>query len=133
MARRRVNFTIDSHIDIRLNELALSEQVSRSEVVNRAIDRYDSRLRDEASYLLDAQSDWFFEMDADLRYTYFSENYNDTIALWSGISSKDLLGKTRSELYELYLGKGITTNAHDLRQSKFVYRMAELRWRLMKC
>ena len=79
MTRRRVNFTIDSHIDLRLNELAQSEQVSRSEVVNRAIDRYD------AGRYLDATADWWWEMDSSFRYTAFSATYDQQVTKWSGV------------------------------------------------
>ncbi|WP_282604945.1 PAS domain-containing sensor histidine kinase [Pelagibius sp. Alg239-R121] len=41
-------------------------------------------------------SDWFWEMDADLRFTYFSDRYEAV----TGISPKTSLGKTRKELWE---------------------------------
>ncbi len=41
-------------------------------------------------------SDWFWEMDADLRFTYFSDRYEAV----TGISPDASLGKTRKELWE---------------------------------
>ncbi|WP_448202451.1 PAS domain S-box protein [Azospirillum sp. sgz302134] len=42
----------------------------------------------------DAASDWFWEMDADLRFTYFSERMSDLL----GGEADDFVGKTREEL-----------------------------------
>jgi diguanylate cyclase (GGDEF)-like protein/PAS domain S-box-containing protein len=44
----------------------------------------------------DAASDWFWEMDADLRFSYFSERIGETL----GIDATRLLGKTRQELMD---------------------------------
>ncbi|TQV79669.1 PAS domain-containing sensor histidine kinase [Denitrobaculum tricleocarpae] len=41
-------------------------------------------------------SDWFWEMDADLRFSYFSERYEAV----TGIHPEKSLGKTRKELWE---------------------------------
>ncbi len=49
----------------------------------------EQRLRDFA----DSGSDWFWEMDADLRFSYFSEKF-ETV---SGVDPEMLLGKTRRE------------------------------------
>ncbi len=49
----------------------------------------EQRLRDFA----DSGSDWFWEMDADLRFSYFSEKF-ETV---SGVKPELLLGKTRRE------------------------------------
>lgn len=50
----------------------------------------EARLRDFA----DASSDWFWEQDAELRFTYFSEG----LRLVTGIDSSRLIGKTREML-----------------------------------
>ncbi|MBP2311256.1 PAS domain S-box protein [Azospirillum soli] len=50
----------------------------------------ERRVHDFAS----AASDWFWEMDAGLRFTYFSERMADLL----GSDPTDLLGKTRQEL-----------------------------------
>jgi len=49
----------------------------------------EQRLHDFA----EAGSDWFWEMDANLRFSYFSERFEAV----SGVSPKKLLGKTRAE------------------------------------
>lgn len=41
-------------------------------------------------------SDWFWEMDADLRFSYFSERYEAV----TGVPPEKSLGKTRKELWE---------------------------------
>ncbi len=49
----------------------------------------EKRLRDFAS----AGSDWFWEMDAELRFSYFSDHFEAV----SGVDPEQLLGKTREE------------------------------------
>ena len=49
----------------------------------------ESRLRDFAA----AGSDWFWEMDADLRFSYFSDQFEAV----TGVKPEQLLGKTREE------------------------------------
>jgi PAS domain S-box-containing protein len=44
----------------------------------------------------ESSADWFWEMDADLRFTYFSDNFERVY----GMPSAVLLGKKRSELME---------------------------------
>ena len=49
----------------------------------------ETRLRDFAA----AGSDWFWEMDADLRFSYFSDQFEAV----TGVAPEKLLGKTREE------------------------------------
>jgi PAS domain S-box-containing protein len=49
----------------------------------------EARLRD----ITEASSDWFWEMDENLRFSYFSEGYGDIV----GLSQQTLLGTTRQE------------------------------------
>jgi PAS domain S-box-containing protein len=61
---------------------------------NRAIEDMEvseQRFRD----IVETISDWLWEMDADLRYSYFSPSYEQH----SGIPIKDAVGRTRDELY----------------------------------
>jgi len=51
----------------------------------------EHRFRD----IVETISDWLWEMDADLRYSYFSPSYEQH----SGIPIKDAVGRTREELY----------------------------------
>lgn len=51
--------------------------------------------------------DWFWEMDADLKFTYLSEQ----IEPFSGYSAKDLIGKKREET-ELSKNEGVDFDAH---------------------
>ncbi len=49
----------------------------------------EQRFRDIA----EVASDWFWEMDAELRYSYFSDRFTEM----TGVAQKDLLGKTPKE------------------------------------
>lgn len=54
------------------------------------------KLKEAESRFLDfaeAGSDWFWEMDKDLRYSYYSKRYTEV----TGIPVKDIIGKTRAE------------------------------------
>ena len=64
----------------------ISERV-RAEMALKASEQ---RFRDVA----DVASDWIWETDADLRYSYFSEQMEKM----TGLSARDLFGKTRMEL-----------------------------------
>jgi PAS domain S-box-containing protein len=55
----------------------------------RELGRSEERFRDYAS----TSSDYFFEMDENLRFSYFSDRFTEI----TGISPKRLLGKTRQE------------------------------------
>src|SRR5512138_229671 len=55
-----------------------------------ALQESEARLRDFAA----AASDWFWEMDADLRFSYMSERLRDV----TGVNPRKTLGKTRQEL-----------------------------------
>ncbi|MEQ8603677.1 MAG: PAS domain-containing sensor histidine kinase [Marivibrio sp.] len=58
--------------------------------VQRALRESERRFRDYA----EVASDWFWEMDESLRFSYFS----DTLTLETGIEARDLLGKSRREM-----------------------------------
>ena len=55
-----------------------------------ALGASEQRFRDFAR----ASSDWFFETDAQLRFSYFSERFQDV----TGLAPEDLLGKQRREV-----------------------------------
>ena len=59
-------------------------EAHRSDVRER-----EQRLQDFA----DASSDWFWEMDANLRFSYFSDRFTEV----SGVSQEELLGRSREE------------------------------------
>ena len=56
---------------------------------NAAVIESQERFRDFA----ECSSDWFWEMDQDLRFSYFSENFTDV----TGVQPEALHGKTREE------------------------------------
>ena len=55
-----------------------------------ALQESEARLRDFAA----AASDWFWEMDAELRFSYMSERLRDV----TGVNPRHTIGKTRQEL-----------------------------------
>lgn len=55
----------------------------------RALEESEQRLRDMA----DVSADWFWEMDSDLRFSYFSERFEQV----TGLKKEDFLYKTREE------------------------------------
>lgn len=61
--------------------------------VNEAIaETQESRRR--FSDFAEASSDWFWEADKDLRYSYFSPRFEDV----TGVNPEEILGKTRAEV-----------------------------------
>lgn len=60
--------------------------------VQRALRESERRFRDYA----EVASDWFWEMDEELRFSYFS----DTLTMETGIEAKRLLGRSRREMAE---------------------------------
>jgi len=72
--------TLEGRVERRTQELKLSyRQLSQSE----------KRFRDFA----EVSSDWFWEMDRQLRFSYFSDRFTDI----TGVPQSRLLGKTREE------------------------------------
>jgi len=76
--------TTDGGIVVSLTDL--TEAKEREE----ALIESEKRFRDFAA----SASDWLWEMDADLRFTFFSGDNQDVV----GTSNEDALGKTREEL-----------------------------------
>jgi PAS domain S-box-containing protein len=67
----------------------VADELELRRTTKRALNENEKRFRDFAS----TASDWFWEMDKDLRFSYFSERFTDI----SGVPSEWLLGKTRQE------------------------------------
>jgi len=65
---------------------------SVSEARRRELRERETRFKDFA----ETASDWFWEMDRELRFSYFSESFGER----SGIAPDRLLGRTRRELLE---------------------------------
>ncbi len=63
--------------------------VSRLLEQQEALRAQETRFKDFAA----TASDWYWEMDADLRFSYFSERFEEI----SGVAPEKLLGKTRAE------------------------------------
>ncbi len=67
----------------------------------RALEHSEQRLRD----MVDVSADWFWEMDSELRFSYFSERFEQV----TGLKSEDFLCKTREEAAGIS-GVGIDEN-----------------------
>ena len=65
------------------------QDITERKRTERALQESEERLRDFA----EATSDWFWEMDADLRYSYIS----DRITAVTGLDPREPVGKTRRE------------------------------------
>jgi len=63
------------------------QDITERKRTERALQESEERLRDFA----EATSDWFWEMDADLRFSYVS----DRVAAVAGLDPQGLIGKTR--------------------------------------
>lgn len=74
-----------------LNEVIASQVQLHSEhdAMKHALQQSEERFRDFAK----SATDWFWEMDAELRFSYLSERFSPT----TGLSRDYLMGKTRQE------------------------------------
>jgi PAS domain S-box-containing protein len=69
---------------------AQRQQQMRADAARRQLRRSEERFRDFA----DIASDWYWEMDAALRFTYFSERMEQA----TGLRMADVLGRRRDEI-----------------------------------
>ncbi len=93
-ALREAHDTLEHRVDERTTDLHQANVTLRSEVAARqeaeaALSESNERFKDYA----ELASDWFWETDENLRFTYFSEEF----APGSDVRLYDLLGKTRED------------------------------------
>ncbi len=81
-------FTIS--IEGALSQRRLAEELGERERVENELRESEERFRDFAA----SSSDWFWEMDADLRFTYMSPNVEDAV----GVPAEWHYGKTRADI-----------------------------------
>ena len=112
--------------DQKLAEEALRE--ARDEVEARvekwalALRKSEERFQD----FVEIGSDWLWEMDADLRYSYFSSSYESH----SGVSIESAVGRTRAELYADTLP---TLSADEVKQWEKFNQLTEAREAFRDC
>ena len=70
--------------------IGMMQDVTEDRQMARALEEANKRQHD----FVDLSSDWVWEMDADLRFTYTSHQMEETL----GIPAENLLGKTRREM-----------------------------------
>jgi PAS domain S-box-containing protein len=87
MRRGAVDVLRRENIGARL-ALVVQRELALAEMRRRAV-HHESRFRDYA----EAASDWFWEMDSDLGFTFLSERVREIL----GIKPEDYIGKTRGE------------------------------------
>ncbi len=100
----------------------ITERKRAEETVRRS----EERFRD----FTETASDWFWEMDETLRYTYISERFEEV----TGVPIKEVIGLTREELYNRHMtaqekGDHEKWRAHYvLIEGRQAYRNMEVTW-----
>ncbi|MFP6773439.1 MAG: transporter substrate-binding domain-containing protein, partial [Alphaproteobacteria bacterium] len=69
--------------------VGIRANITRLKKTEQALERSQAVFRDFAT----SASDWFWEMDSDLRFSYFSDRFSEV----TGVAENQLLGKTRQE------------------------------------
>jgi len=69
--------------------VGIRSDITRLKAIEEALGESEARFRDFAT----SASDWFWEMDEKLRFSYFSERFGEV----TGVLESNLLGKTRQE------------------------------------
>lgn len=80
---------IRGHDDDWSEIISTNEDITNRRAAELALLESEKRFKDFA----DSGSDWYWEFDADLRFSFFSENFQDI----TGVDPTILLGKTRRE------------------------------------
>ena len=80
--------------------------ISETKAINDALRESEKRFRDFS----ESASDWFWEMDENLRFTYISDRFTEI----SGVKNEDLIGKTRRNSGLDTEDEGVLRNIEDL-------------------
>lgn len=87
--------------------VALALEIHGRKLAEEAIRESEERFRDIA----DVASDWFWELDADLRFSYISDRYLQA----TGLEAEAVIGKAQEELLRRYVeGPALTIHLADL-------------------
>ena len=81
-------------------EHALKDDLAQMKQAKEALRESEQRFRDFSR----SSADWYWETDADLRFTYLSENFEHN----SGLRPADVLGRSRADLLA---GQGLNANS----------------------
>jgi len=102
------------------------QDITESKRAEEALRDSEERFRDFA----ETASDWFWEMDESLRFTYLSERSEEVM----GVPIKEVIGLTRKELYDRHVTASEKNDrekwrAHyDLINDRQAYRNLEVTW-----
>ena len=86
-ALREAHDNLEQRVEERTSEL--NQQIQQRIEADGALRYSEMRFKDFA----EGASDWFWEMDENLRFSYFSDRFPEI----SGVAKEDLIGKTRQE------------------------------------
>jgi len=86
--------TANEDLELRVEERtrSLQDQVIEREAAEKSLRESEERFRDIA----ETASDWFWEMNADLAFTFLSNRFSEI----TGLSRSGIIGKTRPQLIE---------------------------------
>ena len=103
-ALREAHDNLEQRVEERTSEL--NQQIQQRIEADGALRYSEMRFKDFA----EGASDWFWEMDENLRFSYFSDRFPEI----SGVAKEDLIGKTRQESGLDMEDEGVRRNIEDL-------------------
>jgi PAS domain S-box-containing protein len=136
-AMRADHSALEAQMATRTAELEAARRTIERNVAERRLARVarrenDRRLEDFA----DIASDWFWEQDANLRFSYFSERIEEV----TGVPTSHFLGRTRQDFFESQGTLDENTRAHletiaahkDFRDFSYRFRTPGGDWRVFQ-
>ena len=108
-------------LELRFDNRQLAAEIAERQRVQDELRASQERFRDFA----ESAADWFWEMDANLKFTAISERFEGV----SGVPRKQLLGQGDLQFFARYLEKPEELQAHlDLLGAREAFESLELTW-----
>ncbi len=98
-------------------ERRLNEELAERESLNLALVESEQRFRD----LAELTSDWFWETDSDLRFTYVSPIVSEVL----GRSAQSFVGRLRTDIPEFAVDPELVTHYHAAVEARLPFRNLE--------